>query len=238
MTDGFPVLTSPIRRTVRLVTTARLRQASLSALVGSDEAELALLAEIEGATSGRLIVSRNGAPSLSRDELVPSNVPNHHFINATFVYTKPRQLNRFSGSGRGAWYCAYNLQTALAEVAFHIHRELEATRRGDTVVEYGEMFATINGPKIDLTSSDFANEHCLCGADEDAYVAGNALAAQAIKSGMSGIIYPSKRLPGGTCVVALMPRAVEDVTQGDIHRLTWRSFQLTIDERVNLTGRP
>lgn len=236
MPERFPILTAPIGRTVRLVTTARLREAVLQALVGSDEAELALLAEIEGATSGRLTVSQTGAPALSRDELIPASVPNHHFINATFVYTKPKQLNRFSGPGRGAWYCAFDLQTALAEVAFHIGRELEATRRGDAKVEYGEMFATITGPLIDLTPIDFADEPCLSAPDDAAYRAGNELAVQVIKSGLSGIVYPSKRRPGGTCAAVLKPSAVADVAQGNVHRLTWRAFRLTIEEAVNLNG--
>ena len=47
--DGVPVTTEAFPRTVRLVTTARLRAAVLAALVDGED-ELADLAEIEGAT--------------------------------------------------------------------------------------------------------------------------------------------------------------------------------------------
>lgn len=50
--EGFP-------RTVRLVASARLREAVLAPLA-DDAEELALLAEIEGATSGRLVAEERG----------------------------------------------------------------------------------------------------------------------------------------------------------------------------------
>src|SRR6266481_9502207 len=40
-------------------------------------------------------------------------------------------------------------------------------------------------------------------------------------AGHYGIVYPSLRHPGGTCLVALVPHAVQSVTQGRVIRLTW-----------------
>ena len=57
--DGVPVTIEAFPKTVRLVTTARLRTAVLASLVDGD-GELALLAEIEGATSTRLIAQDRG----------------------------------------------------------------------------------------------------------------------------------------------------------------------------------
>ncbi|MNY83598.1 RES domain protein [compost metagenome] len=51
---------------------------------------------------------------------------------------------------------------------------------------------------------------------------GNALAARARAEGLNGIIYPSVRHPGGTCLVALRPAAVQSVRQGDVYRMIWR----------------
>ncbi len=99
----FPVSRIAIERTVRLASTARLRDPVLSKLVG--ERHLADLAEIEGATSGRLTAERQGTENLPAGELI-AGLPHANFINAAFAYFRPRELNRFNGPRRGAWYAA------------------------------------------------------------------------------------------------------------------------------------
>jgi hypothetical protein len=79
--DGVPVVTEAFPKTVRLVTTARLREAVLKSLV-DDEDELDLLAEIEQATSTRMIAQERGISDLAANELV-YDVPHAHFINAS-----------------------------------------------------------------------------------------------------------------------------------------------------------
>ena len=95
---GLKVVRAAFARTVRLVSTANLRRAVLSALV--EDEDLAALAEIEGATSGRLIAEHRGGEGVEANELV-YGVPHARFINAAFAYAKPRELNRFNGPGRG-----------------------------------------------------------------------------------------------------------------------------------------
>src|SRR5665213_2964981 len=102
MTDGpFPVTRIALERTIRLVTTARLRDPVLLKLVGQQYQDD--LAEIEGATSGRLSAQQQGAEGLPARELV-GGLPHSNFVNAAFVYFRPHELNRFNGPGRGAWY--------------------------------------------------------------------------------------------------------------------------------------
>ena len=66
---GIPFIVSRIalERTVRLVTTARLREAVLLGLAG--QAFQDDLAEIEGATSGRLVAQQQGTEDLQVTEL-------------------------------------------------------------------------------------------------------------------------------------------------------------------------
>jgi hypothetical protein len=47
------------------------------------------------------------------------------------------------------------------------------------------------------------------------------LAEIARSKGHSGIIYPSVRHNGGTCLVALWPVAVQSVSQGRVLRAKW-----------------
>lgn len=210
MTEAFP-------RTVRLVTTARLRAAVLAPLV-DDADELALLGEIEGATSSRRVAEQRGIWGLAANELV-YDVPHARFINASFAYARPMQPNRFNGSDRGAWYAALSVETCLMEVGFHLTRMLADAGDFHATVEYAEMFCSLAGEFLDLRQ---APGHPALGADTaTAYPHGNRLADSARSAGVNGIIYPSVRHAGGTCLVALRPAAVQSVRQGAVYRMVW-----------------
>lgn len=215
--DGVPVVTAAFPETVRLVTTARLREAVLAPLVDGDD-ELALLAEIEGATSARLIAQDRGTAGVAANELV-YDVPHAHFINASFAYAKPGQPNRFNGADRGAWYAALDVATCLSEVGYHLTRMLADAGDYHATVEYAELFSSLAGAFVDLRQRP---RHPSLGVDiATAYPIGNGLAASARAAGVNGIIYPSVRHKGGTCIVALRPAAVQSVRQGAVYRMVW-----------------
>lgn len=217
MLEGLTITRDALPRTIRLVTTARLRAPVLSPLVDADE--LAALAEIEGATSNRLLVQNRGTAEIQSYELV-YGVPHAAFINASFAYAKPREPNRFNGAERGAWYAALELATCLAEVRHHLTEALSQTGVYEAVVDYAELHASFAGEFVDLRPHpDHISLH-----PEKAigYPAGNALADAARARGLNGIIYPSVRNEGGTCIAALFPHAVQSVAQGDVYRMTWR----------------
>lgn len=204
-------------RTIRLVATARLRDPVLLKLVA--QADLAALEEIASATSARLRVQRAGAERLDRRELV-YGVTNAHVINAAFAYFMPRSLNRFNGPGRGAWYAALAVETCVAEVAFHMERELANIADFNATVDYAELYASFIGDFIDLRDAQPRPEFL----DPDpgkSYAAGNAFADAVRGAGHYGIVYPSARHAGGTCLVALVPHAVQSVAQGAVIRLRW-----------------
>jgi len=204
-------------RTVRLVSSARLRAAVLTPLA-DDAGELALLAEIEAATSARLIAEERGLGGLTADELV-HGVPHARFINASFAYAKPRQPMRFSPANRGAWYAALAIETCIAEVGYHLTRALDDAGDFHATVDYGEMLASMSGLFVDLRP---VPGHASLDPDPAiGYPAGNAIAAMARAEGHNGIIYPSVRHEGGTCIAALWPNVVQSVVQGSLYRLTW-----------------
>lgn len=216
--DGVPVVTEAFPTTVRLVSTARLRPAVLAPLVDGQD-ELDLLTEIEGATSARQIAEARGLSGLAANELV-HDVPHAHFINASFAYAKPRQPNRFNGPERGAWYAALEVGTCLAEVGYHLAAALADAGDFNAIVDYAEMFCSLAGAFLDLRQ---VPDHPALDPDTaKAYPVGNALARSARAAGLNGIIYPSVRHRGGTCIAALRPAAVQSVRQGAIYRLTWR----------------
>lgn len=229
MLEGLTITRDALPRTIRLVTTARLRPPVLSALVDADE--LAALAEIEGATSNRLMAQNRGTADVQPYELV-YGVPHAAFINASFTYAKPREANRFNGAERGAWYAALDVETCFAEVRHHLTEALAQTGVFEAVVEYAELHASFAGEFVDLRQH--IDHLCLHPEKGIGYPAGNVLADAARARGLNGIIYPSVRHAGGTCIAALFPHAVQSVAQGDVYRMTWRGRPEPIVEKVPL----
>lgn len=215
--DGLDLVREAFPRTLRLVASARLREAVMMPLA-DDETGLELLAEIEGATSSRLIAEERGIGTLTANELV-HGVAHSKFINASFAYAKPREPMRFNPAERGAWYAALAVETCLAEVGHHLTKALADAGDFNAVVEYGVMLASMSGVFVDLREQP---DHPSLDPDPRVgYPEGNALAATARAHAHNGIIYPSVRHKGGTCIAALWPNVVQSVVQGDMYRLIW-----------------
>lgn len=213
----LPLVREAFPRTIRLVASARLRAPVLEPLADTQD-ELDMLAEIEGATSGRLVAEERGLGTLSEDELV-HGVSHAKFINASFAYAKPREPMRFSPADRGAWYAALAIETCIAEVGHHLTKALGDAGDLNAIVEYGEMLASMSGIFIDLRENP--GHPALDPDPAKGYAAGNVVAAHARAEGHNGIIYPSVRHSGGTCIAALWPNVVQSVVQGAMVRLTW-----------------
>ncbi len=219
---ALPPVKSLVRRdTVRLIPSGRLKPAVLAPLARSPRA-LDDLAELEGATNGRIQASETGLPDLDPRELVFGR-PNDSFVNAAFTHARPGG-NRFNDGNRGAWYCGWDVQTSLGEVSFHLTRELDAIGRYETHVDYAALVADFIGPFHDLRG-----EAMRCGPFtsvlapevDRAYPAGQALARRLREAGSNGLVYPSVRWPDGVCLVAFRPSLVQNLRQGGLWRLTW-----------------
>lgn len=212
-------------RVVRLVATARLRDPVLHLLLddqfaatrSSDEIDRMAqdLVEIEGSTSARLTLQAAQA------SIFPGGRPHANFVNAAFAYWRPREPNRFNDASFGAWYAACATEVALAEVTYHIGRELDRAQDWNATVDWIEMWASFAGYFVDLRDLNPPPD-CLYKDPVVGYPSGNNLARQARSAGHNGILYHSVRYPGGTCLVALWPHVVQSVTQGAIRRATWR----------------
>lgn len=207
------------RDTVRLISTGRLKDPVLLPLAANHGA-LEDLASLESATNGRLQAQEAGLPDLDPRELVFGRA-GFTFINAAFTHTRPGG-NRFNDDDRGAWYCAFRSETALSEVSYHLTRELEAISRFENVTDYAELIADFFGPFHDLRGAAFADDPVLKPDPAIAYPAGQTLARRLRKDTTStGIIYPSVRHRGGTCLAAFRPDSVLNLRQGGIWRLAW-----------------
>jgi hypothetical protein len=208
------------RDTVRLISTGRLKDPVLLPLAANHGA-LEDLAALESATNGRLLAQETGLPELDPRELVFGRA-GFTFVNAAFTHTRP-YANRFNDETRGAWYCGFDADTAIDEVSFHLTRELEAVNRFENVTDYAELVSDFFGSFHDMRGAEREVEQVLHKDPAIAYPAGQSLARQLrIGHASNGIVYPSVRRVGGTCLVCFRPDLVQNLRQGGIWRLEWQ----------------
>ncbi|HWT70662.1 MAG TPA: RES family NAD+ phosphorylase [Oxalicibacterium sp.] len=215
-------MTSPPVVQLRQFDTCRLipsrfvdREDSVLVPLSDSAAHLADIFELDNATNERLIAEHGRSTGIGVDELV-FGVPNFRMINAAFTYARP-EGSRFNDDERGAWYCAFDIDTALAEIIFHKTVEYAEIQRFDDSVRYQNLLADFNSSFHDLRGTkSFAR--CLA---PDSYVASQRLAAQLLEQGSLGIIYPSVRHAGGTNLACFRPALVGNVRRGAAYELTW-----------------
>ena len=217
---ALPLANLAQSNTIRLVSSGRLKEPVLLTLAPTQGA-LEDLAALESVTNTRMRAQLGGLGELDASELVFGR-HGFSFIHAAFTHTRTGG-NRFNSSERGAWYCAFEPETAIAEVAYHLTQELAAIDRFENTTDYAELFADFISPFHDLRGVDLGLEKCLHSDPAVGYPAGQSLARDLRKNaGSNGIVYPSIRRSGGVCLVAFHPSLVQNVRQGGIWRLEWQ----------------
>ena len=199
--------------TLRLIPSAYFEPPVLRPLVDRDE-EVAVLQAIERKTSKRL----------SQRKINPDFQDwGSSCVEAAFAYRKEGG-NRFNDFHHGAWYAAFDEQTAISEVAFHKTRELgfikDPARRYRDETLYNGLQASFIGRFHDARKIQPAPDY-LEADIEIGYCAGQALANDLLAQGSRGLVYPSVRNPGGICLVAFQEIVVQDVRPSAKWKLTW-----------------
>ena len=202
--------------TVRLIPSrfADLEDSVLAPLADND-AMLRDLFDLDNATNERLRGEYGLLPGIGVDELV-FGIPHFRIVNAAFTYARP-EGSRFNDGERGAWYCAFDAATALAEITFHKTVEYQEINRFDDSVTYQAMLADFGAAFHDIRD-DAQYRDCL---DPASYIASQQLAGRLLDAGAMGVIFPSVRKPGGTNLACFRPALVGNVRKGAAYRLTW-----------------
>jgi hypothetical protein len=177
-------------------------------------AQMEHLFQLDDATNSRLAGEANLLPGITVHELV-FGVPHYHIINAAFTHARPGG-SRFSGEDRGAWYAGLSLKTAETEVAFHYAEGLrEVNWQEEETVDYREYLADFRSEFHDLRKEggidSGPNKKYL---QPDSYRASQQLGRRLLDQGSAGIIYPSVRHAGGTCIACFRPALVGNVREG------------------------
>jgi hypothetical protein len=188
---------------------------SVLVAIAEDDEHLRAIFELDAATNDRVLAGRQLTPGIGLEELVFA-LPFASVINASFCHPHPLG-SRFNGPDRGAWYAAFEVETSQAEVAFHKTIALAEIGRFEDSVTYDDYLADFSASFHDLRRTR-AFRRCL---DPASYVASQGLAEDLLVEGSLGVIYPSMRKPGGTCIACFRPAVVSNVRRGRRYRFTW-----------------
>ncbi|HLH51534.1 MAG TPA: RES family NAD+ phosphorylase [Roseiarcus sp.] len=210
--------TSLVRRydTHRLIP-AKYSQGGDSVLVrvAASDADLPQIFDLDNATNDRLLAENGYLPGIGVHELV-FGVPYYRIVNAAFCHAHPLG-SRFNGPDRGAWYAAFELATSQAEIAYHKQRELREVKWREEEALYDDYLADFSAELHDLRlSSEF--RACL---DPASYVASQDLAQRLLETGALGVVYPSVRKAGGTCLACFRPALVANVRKSGSYLFRW-----------------
>ncbi len=187
-------------------------------------AQMDHLFQLDDATNARLAGEANLLPGITVHELV-FGVPYFHIINASFTHARP-EGSRFSGPERGAWYAGFSLKTAQTEVAFHYAEGLrEVNWQEEEKVVYREYLADFRAEFHNLRAGDPKSGEKRTPdpspespykkyLNPDSYHASQELGRRLLDQGSAGVVFPSVRQPGGTCIACFRPALVGNVREG------------------------
>jgi hypothetical protein len=181
--------------------------------------------QLDNATNDRLLAESRLAPGIDERELV-FGIPQYRIINAAFCHPSPSGA-RFNSPDRGAWYASFELETSQEEVAYHRQLWLEETKwEEEDVADYADYLADFCAEFHDLRKLDSRGSEkygeCL---SPTSYAASQALALQLLAGGSAGIVYPSVRWSGGTCIGCFRPVLVTHVRKGEVYEIVFENWR-------------
>ncbi|MGH7933761.1 MAG: RES family NAD+ phosphorylase [Candidatus Binataceae bacterium] len=203
------------RNTHRLIP-SRYPSAGILDAVAAPE-DLDAVFELEGWTNDRISNELGVLHTIPRDEWVIGRAM-ATVVMAAYCHPRPAG-GRFNDAARGAWYAGFALRTAHAEAVHSRTRELEEIGGWfETFVQMLDYLADFNAGMHDLRDSRGRFSRYL---KPDSYEASQKLGRTLLEGGSNGIVYPSVRDHGGTCMVCFRPRLVGNVRQGGFYEYRW-----------------
>lgn len=197
--------------THRLIPSKYSEQGTVLAELADSEDEVQSLVELDGATNERLLGEEGLLPGIGVHELL-YGVEYSQVVNASFTHASPYG-GRFNSNRRGAWYAGRERATSIAEVAFHKREELreidwpheEVSTCDDYLADFSAAFYDLRSGSARYTNLLRPDPIPACYADSQ------RLANDLLERGANGIVYPSVRRAGGTCVACFRPALVYHV---------------------------
>lgn len=133
--------------------------------------------------------------------------PGSTAIMAAFTHVNPAG-GRFSDATFGVYYCARELETAIAETVHHLVRRLGETREPPQDLDMRVVQAELRATLVTLDAADHAPL-----LHPDHYAESQAFARRMRAEGAEGIHYPSVRHASGRCAAVFRPRLLSPCIQ-------------------------
>jgi len=165
--------------------------------------------ELEAMTNDRVRDEAGQLTLVPPDERIsgPGTTP----IMAAFTHLNP-EGSRFSDGTFGVYYCAQELDTALAEVRHHQARFLRRTSEGPMQLQMRLYLADVDARLTDVRKVPECHR-------PDDYAPSQKLGIELRTSGRDGVLYRSVRHAGGTCAAVFRPRMISHCRQSKHYAL-------------------
>jgi hypothetical protein len=132
------------------------------------------------------------------------------YVMAAFTHVSTDRQSRFSDGAYGVYYAGDSFEVAVAETIHHHERFMRATEQlAGWTSQFRELVGAVDARLHDLRPEVFAP--CL---EPNDYTVSQAVGRELRASGSDGVVYPSVRQPGGSCIGAFHPDVVGLPTQG------------------------
>lgn len=189
----------------------------------TDKDELALAFLLESATNDRLAILTRRLPLLPESEIVQG--PGATMVMAAFLHADDAG-GRFTDGRLGAWYAAFEVETAIAETLHHSTKRLALSQGVYPVnIQMRELFADIDCDLTDVRGEQQQRPELYDLNDYRASQAfGVGLRWPQAGEGANGVVYDSVRKAGGTNVCVFRPSCVKlPVSQADHYEYRWNA---------------
>jgi len=222
----------------RLIPSRYSRDETVLSEIADNDTALEDMILLDGVTNDRIQGEQRGLAGISVHELV-YGIPNAHIVNAAFTHAGVSG-GRFNDSTRGAWYAADELNTSIAEVAYHKARRLAEMivpdlpdQRPDLeVTTYDDWRADFHAEFHVLRPREKFAEFLRPEPIPECYEESQELAKRLLNDASNGIVYESVRRPKHYCLVCFRPALVYDPRRGVSIELTLKAIDSGYTRKV------
>lgn len=180
--------------------------------------ELKLIWDLESWTNDRTNAQFGLLNRIPDDEWV-MGIPCATVIMAAFCHPNPGG-GRFNTSALGAWYAAFDLETAVKETSYHRYKEFTEVGRKEGYTCMRQYLSDFEDKFHDIRD-DLSTYEAVY--NPDSYMESQNFSEFLQKIGSNGILYNSVRNTNHHCIVSFRPRLVKNVRQGSHFNYLWDS---------------
>ncbi len=195
----------------------------------SSPADIEAAYELEMLTNDRLHVPFERLHALPESEWAVG-VPHANIIMAAWLHADEAG-GRFTDGTLGAWYCSFDVQTAIVETVYHHTRRLSHSAAGYyQTIQMRELRADVDDDFPDLRG---LQDELPALYSPTSYAESQPYGVALRKAGANGICFDSVRRSGGVNLAVFRPRVVHNVMQGDHFQYEWTGIATPVVSQLS-----